>query len=202
MQVGTAYTDMRFSQVDVIIHPVIEHVSVLCSRTVLGSRAAAVTWIKPLLLQGLRSNVQALENKWPLAQPLTIFPGPCVTMQRKQRSWSHGSWEDKIETVKKKIRQRGHHQRGIGNWESAISESQKWVSLKKKLISNGPRLVAKENPLNLMWGLPWSASNNGFWSSLCIRITWGASRHTDAWELTPKSWCNWSGVRPGHWYHF
>lgn len=43
MQVGTAYTDTRFSQVDVIIHPVIEHVSVLCSRTVLGSRAAAVT---------------------------------------------------------------------------------------------------------------------------------------------------------------
>ena len=55
MQVRTVYTDTRLSKVD--DHPVIEHVSVLGSRTVLGSRAAAVMRTRPLLLSGLLSNV-------------------------------------------------------------------------------------------------------------------------------------------------
>lgn len=57
------YTDMRCSQVDVIIYLAIEHTSVVGSRAILGSRAAAVIRIHPLLMHGLRSNVQALQNK-------------------------------------------------------------------------------------------------------------------------------------------
>lgn len=66
---------MRFSQVAVIIHPIIEHVSIVGSRTILGPPAVAVSRIKPLLLHGLHSDVQALQNKWPFTQPPTY---PCT----------------------------------------------------------------------------------------------------------------------------
>lgn len=55
MQVRTVYADTRLSQV--ADHPVIGHVSILGSRTVLGSRAAAVIRMRPLLLFGLLPNI-------------------------------------------------------------------------------------------------------------------------------------------------
>lgn len=45
------------------VHQASEHVSVLGSRMVLGSRIVAVIGIKALLLHGLCSNIQALANK-------------------------------------------------------------------------------------------------------------------------------------------
>lgn len=81
-------------------------------------------------------------------------------------------------------------------------ETKRRASLKKKSLSNGSRLVAKKTHWIGCEGCHWSASGNGFWSSLCIRITWGAVRHADAWQLPPRSRCNWSGVAPGHWHYF
>lgn len=57
------YTDMRFSQVDVIIYPAMEHVSDIGSRATLGSPAAAVIRTKLLLVHGLHPNVQLLQNE-------------------------------------------------------------------------------------------------------------------------------------------